>query len=229
MSVSGRASKIKNAVEKYSLRPRGGERRKLKIDHSEEFVTSSSNNTSGERISVNGKNATKQKTAPLSKYRRKTANARERSRMREINLAFETLRKAVPSYVPQLIFPGDGSNEKLTKITTLRLAMKYITGLTELLRKDDQAYVMDENIKYLDCRSTLFRDGRDTCTLTALNMSSTYDNFGSVNHMLNDGGSDGESFHSGATLDNFIEQSIESLVPDLDLDFPDNLLSTELS
>ena len=32
------------------------------------------------------------KSAPMSKYRRKTANLRERMRMGEINVAFEDLR-----------------------------------------------------------------------------------------------------------------------------------------
>lgn len=72
----------------------------------------------------------KQKAAPLSKYRRKTANARERNRMREINQAFESLRRVIP----QMAFSqGPGSNEKLTKITTLRLAMKYISSLSSIL------------------------------------------------------------------------------------------------
>lgn len=61
------------------------------------------------------------------RYRRKTANARERSRMREINEAFEALRRAVPHLAV------DAHNEKLTKITTLRLAMKYISALSGLL------------------------------------------------------------------------------------------------
>lgn len=77
------------------------------------------------------KSKSKQKAAPLSKYRRKTANARERTRMREINSAFENLRKCVPLSI------SDGtptsSNEKLTKITTLRLAMKYISTLNDVL------------------------------------------------------------------------------------------------
>lgn len=72
----------------------------------------------------------KQKPAPLSRYRRKTANARERSRMREINTAFETLRKAVP----HLSGCTQSPNEKLTKITTLRLAMKYINALSSVLK-----------------------------------------------------------------------------------------------
>lgn len=73
----------------------------------------------------------KPKAAPLSKYRRKTANARERTRMREINSAFENLRKFVPlSFCDET---SASTNEKLTKITTLRLAMKYITSLNDVL------------------------------------------------------------------------------------------------
>lgn len=66
-------------------------------------------------------------TRGVHRYRRKTANARERSRMREINEAFEALRRAVPHLAV------DAHNEKLTKITTLRLAMKYISALNGLL------------------------------------------------------------------------------------------------
>lgn len=83
----------------------------------------------------------KQKPAPLSKYRRKTANARERSRMREINTAFESLRRAVPHmFVSQC--PGalnQTPSEKLTKITTLRLAMRYISALSSALNSPMQA------------------------------------------------------------------------------------------
>lgn len=78
------------------------------------------------------KTTAKTKAPPLSKYRRKTANARERTRMREINMAFEHLRHCVP----QSITGEDAAttNEKLTKITTLRLAMKYIGMLSESLQ-----------------------------------------------------------------------------------------------
>ncbi|EDV24090.1 uncharacterized protein TRIADDRAFT_9440, partial [Trichoplax adhaerens] len=59
--------------------------------------------------------------------RRLKANARERSRMSKMNIAFEELRRLVPYY------PKDG---KLTKLTTLRLAMRYISALSELLQED---------------------------------------------------------------------------------------------
>ncbi|XP_035214840.1 neurogenin-3-like [Stegodyphus dumicola] len=77
----------------------------------------------------------KQKPAPLSKYRRRTANARERTRMQEINEAFEHLRKVVPQF-PTKKGPD---NTKLTKITTLRLAVNYIAALTQILKQADAA------------------------------------------------------------------------------------------
>lgn len=83
----------------------------------------------------------KQKAAPLSKYRRKTANARERTRMREINHAFESLRQSVPVVVAGS--PAQSTNEKLTKITTLRMAMKYIKILSDILDNKTQ---VDDNL-----------------------------------------------------------------------------------
>jgi len=82
----------------------------------------------------------KQRAAPLSKYRRKTANARERTRMREINHAFENLRQSVPVVVAGEA--AQSTNEKLTKITTLRMAMKYIKILSDIL--DHKTEVSEE-------------------------------------------------------------------------------------
>ncbi|KAL1506590.1 hypothetical protein ABEB36_005921 [Hypothenemus hampei] len=116
--------------EKYALRPRSMRRKNLLPDFEEIPLIHSSKNSSvksGASNKVGGKSG-KSKSAPLSKYRRKTANARERTRMKEINQAFEALRKAVPQ-----ITPNQQQNEKLTKITTLRLAMKYISALTAAL------------------------------------------------------------------------------------------------
>ena len=100
-SIMGRVS------EKYSLRPRNSVRKKFKFNEEDEKEESPIlNSIHSEKNYVNrSKNLSKQRPPPLSKYRRKTANARERSRMKEINFAFETLRKAVPSYMPQLVLP----------------------------------------------------------------------------------------------------------------------------
>lgn len=108
--------------DKYSLRPRSVRRRKIEEESPDSPVTTLK------------QPKPKQKAAPLSKYRRKTANARERSRMREINQAFEALRRAVPQMSSHC-----GNNEKLTKITTLRLAMKYISTLSAALSGPDNS------------------------------------------------------------------------------------------
>ncbi|KAK9693578.1 Helix-loop-helix DNA-binding domain [Popillia japonica] len=128
--------------DKYSLRPRSVRR------VTESLIKQSSNQTESSSKS-NKSHKPKQKPAPLSKYRRKTANARERNRMREINQAFESLRRAIPHMAPA---QTTGANEKLTKITTLRLAMKYITTLSAVLSNSSDAKLENfADYSDLDC------------------------------------------------------------------------------
>ena len=127
--------------EKYSLRPRSIAKR-LEVEQKLK-----------QPVLAKRTPKPKQKPAPLSKYRRKTANARERSRMKEINQAFETLRRAIPasasnspsyhsasspspSSSSSSCGSSSSSSEKWTKITTLRLAMDYIEALTRVLEHD---------------------------------------------------------------------------------------------
>jgi len=67
---------------------------------------------------------------PLSKYRRKAANGRERTRMVEINDAFDTLKGVLPNIEVCV-------SSKMTKITTLRLALNYISALRQSLGYED--------------------------------------------------------------------------------------------
>nr|SYW87237.1 taxi A [Mesovelia bila] len=114
----------------YSLRPRSGVTFRRGSDDEEEETTV--------RLSRSprkpGVPRPKRKSAPLSKYKRKNANARERSRMREINEAFDSLRRAVPT-----------QDEKMTKIATLRLAMSYIAALTDALSESDAESMVSES------------------------------------------------------------------------------------
>ncbi len=75
---------------------------------------------------------------PMSKYRRKTANLRERQRMGEINNAFDLLK----SKIPELSNLGSGSSaqggnnkagDKMTKINVLHVAVNYIRALENIL------------------------------------------------------------------------------------------------
>lgn len=133
-----------NSSEKsYSLRPRQAPK-KDEDDSDQEETT---------RPSARKKKKTKQKPGRLSKYRRKTANARERSRMREINEAFEALRRAIPHLSPC----NENTGEKLTKISTLRLAMKYITALSNALsdspgESDAESFFSDYSLTPSDPR-----------------------------------------------------------------------------
>ncbi|XP_076329917.1 uncharacterized protein LOC143235557 [Tachypleus tridentatus] len=62
----------------------------------------------------------------VTRKRRIAANARERRRMHNLNIAFDRLREVVPSI---------GNDKKLSKYDTLQMAQSYITALSELLNK----------------------------------------------------------------------------------------------
>lgn len=150
--------------------------------------SSSSSERSSQQTKTNKKSATKtkskQKAAPLSKYRRKTANARERIRMREINSAFEHLRQCVPTSFCET--NPHNSNEKLTKITTLRMAMKYINTLTNILNSSDTsndetnalvASIMSKNCNQMPMSNTFINNNNDTITINNNNNNKTMEMF----------------------------------------------------
>ena len=63
-------------------------------------------------------------TKDVMKRRRLAANARERRRMENLNVAFDKLRDVVPSF---------GEDTKLSKYETLQMAQTYINALKDLL------------------------------------------------------------------------------------------------
>jgi atonal protein 8 len=63
----------------------------------------------------------------MTKQRRIDANARERTRVHTISAAFESLRRAVPSY---------SYNQRLSKLAILRIACSYILALARLADLD---------------------------------------------------------------------------------------------
>ena len=89
---------------------------------------------------------------PMSKYRRKAANARERGRMEDINSAFEVLKSVLPNI--------EEGRSKMTKITTLRLAMNYISALRNILGYDEDDSCSD----LTDLSSDFNSDGDSTGT-----------------------------------------------------------------
>ncbi|GFY40517.1 protein atonal homolog 8 [Trichonephila inaurata madagascariensis] len=63
----------------------------------------------------------------MSRESRIEANAKERTRMQTLNVAFEDLRRAIPAYA---------HNQKLSQLAILRIASAYIVTLTCLIEQD---------------------------------------------------------------------------------------------
>lgn len=66
----------------------------------------------------------------MTRERRIEANARERTRVHTISAAFDTLRRAVPAY---------SHNQKLSKLSVLRIACSYILTLSRVAGHDYSA------------------------------------------------------------------------------------------
>merc|ERR1712179_17172 len=78
----------------------------------------------------------------LSKYRRKTENAKERERMKKFNEAFINLKRMLPNNGPNK--DEDKKADKDTKVSSLRSAITYINCLQELLKDVDAGRVGEE-------------------------------------------------------------------------------------
>lgn len=66
----------------------------------------------------------------MTRERRIEANARERTRVHTISAAFDTLRRAIPAY---------SHNQKLSKLSVLRIACSYILTLSRVAGEDYSA------------------------------------------------------------------------------------------
>jgi len=77
----------------------------------------------------------KGRASRMTKTRRKTANQKERERMKVVNEAFDRLRGVMPD-IKTL-----SKEEKDTKVTTLRAAITYICGLQDLIQDLDSGIV----------------------------------------------------------------------------------------
>lgn len=64
-------------------------------------------------------------------------NARERNRVKQVNNGFANLRQHIPSpVVTALTNGGRGPHKKLSKVDTLKVAVKYIRSLQRMLDED---------------------------------------------------------------------------------------------
>ncbi|KAG6450636.1 protein atonal homolog 8 [Manduca sexta] len=75
----------------------------------------------------------------MTRERRIEANARERTRVHTISAAFDTLRRAVPAY---------SHNQKLSKLSVLRIACAYITALSAAIDPDADLTTAVDNVTH---------------------------------------------------------------------------------
>uniref|UniRef100_A0A8C9SZA6 Neuronal differentiation 2 n=1 Tax=Scleropages formosus TaxID=113540 RepID=A0A8C9SZA6_SCLFO len=118
-----------------------------------------------------------------SKVRRQKANARERTRMHDLNSALDNLRKVVPCY---------SKTQKLSKIETLRLAKNYIWALSEILRNGKRPDV----VSYVQtlCKGL----SQPTTNLVAGCLQLSSRNFLTAEHQCQDSGGGGRFHGAGA-------------------------------
>ncbi|XP_039152882.1 achaete-scute complex protein T5 [Drosophila simulans] len=70
-------------------------------------------------------------------------NARERNRVKQVNNGFSQLRQHIPAAVIADLSNGrrgigPGANKKLSKVSTLKMAVEYIRRLQKVLHENDQ-------------------------------------------------------------------------------------------
>lgn len=82
----------------------------------------------------------------MTRERRIEANARERTRVHTISAAYDTLRKAIPSY---------SNTQKLSKLSVLRVACSYILTLSRMTGEDFSADQSEPDVQ--DCIDAVTR------------------------------------------------------------------------
>jgi hypothetical protein len=95
------------------------------------IASTSSNNNDQQKHKQTSPNAGQQRNYKnMTRERRIEANARERTRVHTISAAFDTLRRAIPAY---------SHNQKLSKLSVLRIACSYILTLSRVAGADYSA------------------------------------------------------------------------------------------
>ena len=119
--VGGKASKKKPKIIEEV------ENAELQISFHEENMSLAEGSIAVNHRNIDGRKKGGRKNLHLQ--RRILANARERSRVHKLGEAFRMLRNAIPSF---------SMDQKLSKLSTLRIAVSYISALASLLDLDKE-------------------------------------------------------------------------------------------
>jgi hypothetical protein len=126
-----RTSSGKFSVESLLGSARDSKRPSEQEPGSSSLASTSSNNNDQLKYKQTSPNGGQQRNYKnMTRERRIEANARERTRVHTISAAFDTLRRAIPSY---------SHNQKLSKLSVLRIACSYILTLSRVAGADYSA------------------------------------------------------------------------------------------
>jgi hypothetical protein len=127
-SLKQRTNNGKFSVESLLGGAKGFKGHDEEIPGPSSIASTSSNNNDQQKHKQTSPNAGQQRNYKnMTRERRIEANARERTRVHTISAAFDTLRRAIPAY---------SHNQKLSKLSVLRIACSYILTLSRVAGAD---------------------------------------------------------------------------------------------
>lgn len=151
------SEKVQGASKRYHLRPVSRESRsKLAV------LAAYEEEEDEEICSKCFSDSTRLRRYPHLRSTRDCATVRERNRMHKLNRAFEELRKVIPkaSYEEE---------EKLSKIATLRLAIHYISVLSNILEQNSTEEKDDGELEPTSKRQRISDEEQDTSSNSSSN------------------------------------------------------------
>lgn len=144
------SEKEQGGTKRYHLRPVSRESRsKLAV------LAAIDAEDEGEICSDCFSDSTRLRRYPHLRSTRDCATVRERNRMHKLNRAFEELRKVIPK-------TSYNEEEKLSKIATLRLAIHYISVLSNILEQNSMEEKEEDDFEPTSKRQRLSDEEHET-------------------------------------------------------------------
>ncbi|XP_055684750.1 achaete-scute complex protein T3-like [Lutzomyia longipalpis] len=115
-------------------------------------------------------------------------NARERNRVKQVNNGFDKLRQHIPQKIVEVENGGRGASKKLSKVDTLKLAVKYIQGLQSLLEENsvhETSSSQGSGSYYAGSPVQSLQESQPPCSEASASPTPSYNSDVSVGHTYN--------------------------------------------
>ncbi|GAB0097088.1 Achaete-scute complex protein T3 [Sergentomyia squamirostris] len=138
-------------------------------------------------------------------------NARERNRVKQVNNGFDKLRQHIPQKIVEVENGGRGASKKLSKVDTLRLAVKYIQGLKSLLEDGsvhDSGSSQGSGSYYAGSPIQSLQESQPTCSEASASPTPSYNSDVSVGCAYTSSHPYQEQYHGGYEAMHFEEDAV---------------------